>query len=156
VGEHLADEGFLGAAGESKISKYDFLVAAMNRVGLAGSSRPAPSPVTPPVRGHEGVPARSAMSCAGDRTIDGTAGRLSRPEPKLTAGTFHLMAALWVAGRDDRCTGALPVNGLFVWIFSAAATTSRNKQFKLISNPDICQGPQHQHTLQRSSWQTES
>jgi hypothetical protein len=109
VGEHFAGECFLGAAGESKISKYDFLVAAMNRDGLAGSSRPAPSPVT-----HEGVAARSAMPCAGDRTIDGTVGRPSRPEPELTAGTFHLMAAPWVAGRDERCTGALTSNGPLV------------------------------------------
>jgi hypothetical protein len=100
-GLFLAGEGSAGAAGESNISKYKRLVAAdaaVNGGGLAGASRLAPLLLSPSGRGHEGTAAPPpAMPWQGECTIEGTAGRPSKPEPELTAGTFHLNAERLVA-----------------------------------------------------------
>jgi hypothetical protein len=114
-GVFLVGEGSAGAAGESNISKYERLVAAdaaVNGGGLAGASHPAPLPLSPSGRGHEGTAAPPAMPWQGDCTVKGTAGRPSKPEPELTAGTFHLNAERLVADRG-KCFRALTGNGLF-------------------------------------------
>jgi hypothetical protein len=76
----FASETGAGGVEDSRISRYDLFSSAteaVNAAGLAGVSRPAPSPYTG-TAGRHGEEASSPMSCADERTIDVT-GRRSRP-----------------------------------------------------------------------------